>query len=32
MKICEEPRFVEVFKMIEDFVSRGLEVVEMEAR
>ena len=32
MKICEEPRFVEIFKMIRGFVSSGLEVVEIEAR
>ena len=32
MKICEEPQFVEIFKMIRGSVSNGLEVVETEAR
>ena len=32
MTICEEPRFVEIFKMIRGFFfSSGLEVVEIEA-
>ena len=32
MKNCEEPLFVEIFKISEDFFLNGLEVVEIEAR
>ena len=32
MKICEEPRFVEIFTRSKDFVSSGLEVIEIKAR
>ena len=32
MKICEEPRIVQIFKMIRGFFQSGLEVVEIEAR
>ena len=32
MKFCQESWFMENFKMIEDFVSSRLEVVEIEAR
>ena len=32
MKNCEEPLFVEIFKMIRGFFQNGLEVVEIEAR
>ena len=32
MKICEEPLFVEIFKMIRGFFLKWTEVVEIEAR
>ena len=32
MKICEEPQFVEIFKMIRGFCLKLLEAVEIEAR
>ena len=32
MKICEEPRLAEIFKMIRGFFKSGLEDVEIEAR